>query len=186
MSGTIWLLDFGQTRLAKGGQLHRVIVGDEGHPSIEAAIADLIRQHRMVGETDTFVPKARVSAQNFNTLGRWVEVQAEPRRLNERVWPTEEEVLAAFPAATHFSTTGHTVPGRSFQLHTHRCTVRREEGGRTRVEVFDEFGELQGQRFGDWMACVRELGELVIEARRGEIKQLETERAALSAAWGVG
>lgn len=195
---TTYLLDFTQTPLkpAAGGQLHLVGVGDDPdceHDGIEAAITHLVKSFGLVGETDRFVPKARVWHSVVpRYLASVTEVQVEPASAApdydpDPVKPTEAEVLAAFPLAKDITVTGHTTPRRTFTLHQTRFIVALSDNDHCHVENMDKDNDLEFYRYDcplAWVAAVRVLGRLVLANEREEIARLSAEAAALAAALG--
>lgn len=195
-----YLLDFAETPLKPeaGGQLHIIVVGedpDSAHDCVEAAITHFVKSFGLVGETDTFVPLARVRVTNIGGQGSYVEkVQVEPASAApdydpDPVKPTSAEVLAAFPKATDITITGHEPPRRSFFLHRTRFIVLSLETGACHVESMGkgEDNELEFALYFSalkWPVAVRMLAQTVLDNDRATIANLTTDVAGLEAAIG--
>lgn len=186
-----YLLDFTATPLkpAAGGQLHRVYLPDDEDTDLEEAIVDIVKKYGLVGETDTFVPVAKVQ---YTLLGDSydVSVQVEPASAApdydpDPVKPTAAEVLAAFPNATDIRVCAGT-GFRRFNLALAAYAYQlapRDDGQCLVITLYD--GLRTGQFItNDWVDGVRQNVRRNIEALGASAKKNALAAAALAAALG--
>lgn len=187
-----YILDFSQSPLneSAGGHFHRVEVSDDPNCTrecLEEAIAHLIKQYGLAGETDTFVPKARVRAIPDTAFGFDMEVQIEPANLNQ---PTDEEFALALPTAggVYRSPTdgslSFSMAGVPFHLTLVNPTPRpATELPRYRLDVLDRMsGALQlSMTRCDWAGMVYEACRLEARSLRSRASKLRREYTNLEA-----